>query len=109
MLFHVQRHLLIIVLDFQFLTNIEITEVAVVGDVYDAESPIDRRHHQRVKQVPLRFAEIIGITVENDTVRNEIKRIVAAAYTLVAQFQQILMLIDHAEAEHTVDSNDKLG
>ena len=44
-------------------------------------------HLQCFQQVPLRFAEIVGSEVEDDTVGNEIERLVAPADTLVARLQ----------------------
>jgi hypothetical protein len=59
--------------------------------------------------MPLGFAEIVGATVKDDTVRNEIERIVTAADTLITGLQQVFMLVDHAETEHSIHRDDKLG
>ena len=38
-----------------------------------------------------------------------VEMIIAATDALIARLQQVFMLIDHAETEHTVHCDDELG
>jgi hypothetical protein len=99
----------VIILNRKLLTYVEIVVKTVIVNIDKAEALIDRGHLQPFKQMPLWFAEIIGATVEDDTVGYEIKIIIAAADTLVARLQQVFMLTDHAKTENAVHGDDKLG
>ena len=78
-----------VILNSQFFTHAEIIVEAVVIDIHEAKPSVDGGHLQPFQQVPLRSAEIVGAAVEDDAVGNEIKRIIAAADTLVARLQQV--------------------
>ena len=59
--------------------------------------------------MPFRSAEVVGFPVEQDAVGGVIEMIIAATDALIARLQQVFMLIDHAETEHTVHCDDELG
>ena len=59
--------------------------------------------------MPFRSAEVVGFPVEQDAVGNIVKVIIATTDALIARLQQVFMLIDHAETEHTVHCDDELG
>ena len=59
--------------------------------------------------MPFRSAEVVGFPVKQDAVGGVIEMIIAATDALIARLQQVFMLIDHAETEHTVHCDDELG
>ena len=59
--------------------------------------------------MPFRSAEVVGFPVEQDAVGGVIEMIIAATDALIARLQQVFMLIDHAETEHTVHCDVELG
>ena len=99
----------VVILNRKLLTHVEIIVETIVIHIHEAKSLIHGGHLQRVEQMPLRFAEIIGATVQDDAVRHVVERIVSAADTLISGLQQVFMLIDHAETEHAIQGDDKLG
>ena len=99
---------LIIVFYWEFLADVEIIVKAVIVLIDDAHAAIGRRNLQNLQQMPFRFAKVIGFSVKDDAVGNEVKVIVAATDTLVAWLQQMFMLVDHAKTEIAVHCNYKL-
>jgi hypothetical protein len=59
--------------------------------------------------MPFGTAKIVGLSVENDTIGNEVKVIIAASYALITLLQQVLVLVHLAQTESTVHTDDKLG
>ena len=98
----------VVILNRKLLTHVEIVVEAIVIHIHEAQSLIHGGHFQRVEQMPLRFAEIVGATVQDDAVRHIVECIVPATDTLISGLQQVFMLIDHAETEHAIHGDDKL-
>ena len=99
----------VVVFYFQLFAHIEIVVETVVVDIDETEAFVGGRYLQLGEQVPLGFAEIVGATVEDDAVRHVVEGVVSTAYALVARLQEVAVLADHSEAEHTVHGDDKLG
>ena len=99
----------IIIFDGQFIGDVEIIVEAIIVLIYYPKSAIGGGDFQRVYQVPLGTAKIIGFPVEDDAVGHEIDVIVTAANALVTRLQQMLMLVDHAHPKIAVNCDDKLG
>ena len=58
--------------------------------------------------MPSRTTNIIRFPVKDDTVGNEIKRVIAATNALVTRLQQVLMLVDLTKTEIAVHSDYEL-
>ena len=60
------------------------------------------------QEMPFGATKIVGFPVKEDAVGNKVKVIVPTADALVPRLQQMLMLVDHTEAETTVHCYDEL-
>ena len=86
----------------QFLTIIEIIVESVIVLIDDSHSSIGRRNFQNIQQMPLGAAKVVGLSVENDTIGNEVKVIIAASYALITLLQQVLVLVHLAQTEYPI-------
>ena len=98
----------IIILYFQFFTDIKIIVKTVIIFVDYTQSSIGRRNLQRFQQMPLWTAKVVGLPVEDNAVGNEIKRVIATTNALVTRLQQMLVLVDLTKTEIAIHSDDKL-
>ena len=99
----------VIIFYLQLLTDVEIIMETIIVFVDKSQAPISRWNAEHFQQMPFWTAKIVGLPVENKTLRGVIDIIIPAAYTLVAWLQQILMLVDHSQTEKPVDRDDKFG
>ena len=92
----------------QFLTNIEIIVESVIVLIDDSHSSIGRRNFQYIQQMPLGAAKVVGFSVKDDAVGNEIEVVIATTNALVTQLQQVLVLVDHSKTESTIYADYEL-
>ena len=80
----------------------EITKTFTFWDIY-------HEYEACIEQMPLGTAKVVGFPVEQDAVGGIVEMIIAATDALIARFQQVFMLIDHAETKHAIHCDDELG
>ena len=86
----------VVVVNRQFITDVEIIMEIVIVLIDDSHTPIDRRHLQYVYQMPLGLTVIVGRPVKDDMVGSVVEMVIPPTDALIAWLQQVFMLVDHA-------------
>ena len=100
---------LVIVLNSQFLTDVEVIMETVVVLVNNPKTTIGRGDFQHIQQMPLGTAKVVGLSVENDAIGNKVKMIISSTNTLITRLQQVCVLVHLTQTESTVNTDYKLG